>query len=94
MSNYKGIVSKIEKVIPIDKAENIQIAVVLGEFTIVSKSAKEEDICILFSAGTQLSDTYCHENNLFRDKSKKIKIKRSLDFLMKIEKYVVRNFLA
>ena len=70
MSNYKGIVSKIEKVIPIDKADNIQIAVVLGEFTIVSKTAKEGDVGILFPAGTQLSEQYCHENNLFRDKTK------------------------
>jgi len=70
MSNYKGIVSKIEKVLPIEKADNIQIAVVLGEFTIVSKAAKEGDIGILFPSGTQLSEQYCHENNLFRDKSK------------------------
>jgi hypothetical protein len=70
MSNYKGIVSKIEKVIPIEKADNIQIAVVLGEFTIVSKTAKEGDVGILFPSGTQLSEQYCHENNLFRDSSK------------------------
>lgn len=70
MSNYRGIVSKIEKLIQIEKADNIQIAVVLGEFTIVSKAAKEGDIGILFPAGTQLSEQYCFENNLFRDKSK------------------------
>lgn len=70
MSNYKGIISKIEKVLPIDKADNIQIAVVLGEYTIVSKSAKEGDVGILFPSGTQLSVQYCHENNLSRDKTK------------------------
>lgn len=70
MSNYKGIIAKIEKTIAIEKAENIQIAVVLGEYTIVNKSAKEGDVGILFPSGTQLSEAYCSENNLFRDKIK------------------------
>ena len=77
MSNYKGIVSKIEKVIPIDKADNIQIAVVLGEFTIVSKLAQVGDVGILFPAGTQLSDHYCHFNNLYRDKTKNKDLEKS-----------------
>lgn len=72
MSNYQAIVSKIEKTIPIQGADNIQIAVVLGEYTIVSKTAKEGDIGILFPSGTQLSFEYCHNNTLFRDKTKNI----------------------
>jgi hypothetical protein len=67
MSNYKGIVAKIERIVEIEKAENIQIAVVLGEFTIVSKSIGVGTVGILFPAGTQLSEAYCHENNLYRD---------------------------
>lgn len=70
MSNYKGIIAKISKTIAIDKADNIQIALVLGEYTIVGKEAKEGDVGILFPSGTQLSEAYCHNNNLFRDKDR------------------------
>lgn len=70
MSNYKGIVSKVERVVEIQGADKIQVAVVLGEYTIVSKEIKVGDIGILFPAGTQLSVDYCSVNNLFRDKEK------------------------
>ena len=72
MSNYKGIVATIQKTIEIPNADNIQIGVVLGEYTVVSKTAKEGDIGILFPAGTQLSQAYCHHNNLFRDSAQNV----------------------
>ncbi len=77
MSNYQCIVSKIERLIPIDKADNIQIAVVLGEYTIVSKSAEVGQLGLLFPAGTQLSEEYCKVNNLFRDKTKNSDIEKA-----------------
>lgn len=70
MSNYVAIIARIDTTLPIDKADKIQIAKVLGESVVVSKDAKVGDVGVFFCAGTQLSNEYCHENNLFRDATK------------------------
>lgn len=70
MSNYKCIVAKIEKVVPIANASKVQVAVVLGEYTIVSKDLKVGDVGLFFPGGTQLSHEFCRYNNLYRDKNK------------------------
>jgi len=72
MSNYKAIVGKIGTIYPIQGADNIQVAKVLGETVIVSKSLQVGYVGILFVAGTQLSEDYCRNNNLYRNKDKNV----------------------
>lgn len=66
MSNYKAIIAKIDVVMPIEGADRIQVAKVLGESVIVSKELKEGYIGVFFCSGTQLSEEYCKYNNLYR----------------------------
>lgn len=72
MSNYKAIVAKIDKTIPIEKAERIHIAVVLGEYCIVSKDWQVGKVGLFFPAGTQLSEDFAKNNNLYRDWTKNV----------------------
>lgn len=65
---HKAIVSKIAKVESINGADKIQVAYVLGEKVIVQKSAQVGDMGVFFMPDLQLSDEFCRENNLFRDK--------------------------
>lgn len=67
MSNYKAFIAKIDKVIEIPGANNVHVAKVLGESVIVAKSWQEGFVGVFFPAGTQLSLTYCENNNLHRD---------------------------
>lgn len=67
---HKAIVTKIDNVEPIQGADKIQVAYVLGEQVVVSKDAKVGDVGIFFPVDIQLSEEYCYENNLFRDASK------------------------
>jgi len=66
---HKAIVAKITDTYPINGAENIQVAVVLGEKVVVSKGAKVGDTGVFFEPDLQLSVAFCHQNNLFRDKN-------------------------
>lgn len=74
---YKAFVAKIDKVEPIEKAETIQKAFVLGSQVIVSKEKKEGDVVLFFPEEGVLSDDFLKENNLYRhsnlnkDKNKK-----------------------
>lgn len=67
---HKAIVSEITEVIEIPGADNIQIAKVLGESVIVSKGWEVGHVGILFPVDLQLSEEFCHHNNLFRDSQK------------------------
>lgn len=62
----KAIVSVVTEVVEIPGALNIQVARVLGENVIVSKSVKVGDVGVYFPTETQLSKEYCYENNLNR----------------------------
>lgn len=64
----KAIVAKVTQVFEIPGATNIHVAKVLGESCIVSKDVAVGFVGILFPSDTQLSEEYCYENNLFRDK--------------------------
>lgn len=70
MSDYSAIIAKIDNVAHIEGADRIQVAFVLGECVVVSKEAKVGDCGVFFQTGSQLSEAYCHHNNLFRDKEK------------------------
>ena len=64
---HKAIVAKIDRVIPIEGADRIQIAMVLGEQVIVSKELEVGFVGVFFPVDLQLSEEYCRQNNLFRD---------------------------
>lgn len=70
MSNHKAIVTRVTEVIEIPGADRVQISVVLGEHCVTSKDVKVGDVGILFPVDVQLSEEFCRENNLFRDKEK------------------------
>lgn len=70
MDNYKCFVAKIDKTIPIEKADNIHIALVMGEQVIVSKNWTEGKEGLFFTSDTQLSPEFLSYNNLYRNKEK------------------------
>lgn len=77
MSNHKAIVTRVSEVIEIPGADRVQISVVLGEHCVTSKDVKVGDIGILFPVDLQLSEEFCHENNLNRDKEKNKDVSKS-----------------
>lgn len=72
MSNYQAIIAKVDTVESIEGADRIQVGKVLGETVIISKDIPEGYIGVFFCAGTQLSEDYCKNNNLFRDSTKNL----------------------
>lgn len=64
---HKMIIAKVDRVIPIEGATNIQELVVLGEHVVGSKSWSVGDIGVFIPTELQLSDLYCRYNNLYRD---------------------------
>lgn len=67
---HKAIVAKIDRVEEITGANTIQIGYVLGERVVLSKDWSVGDIGILFPEGLQLSEDFCHHNNLYRHSEK------------------------
>ncbi len=64
---HEGIIAKVDKIIPIDGADRVQIVMVLGEYCVVGKDITEGYVGVLFPADLQLSEEYCRLNNLHRD---------------------------
>lgn len=62
--NYTCTVVEIDKLFPIENADKIQKAVVLGNDVVVSKDVKVGDKMLYFVSGTKLSEDYCKLNNL------------------------------
>lgn len=65
-SNYNAIVTTITKLVPFDNCDNVQGTLIFGFQCVVSKDVQVGDMGIFFMAETQLSEKYCHNNNLFR----------------------------
>ena len=63
----QAIVAKIDRVIEIPGADNIQVGIVLGESVIVSKDWGVGRVGILFPVGVQLSEKMVFENSLSRN---------------------------
>lgn len=63
---HKAIVAQITEVIEIPNADKIHLAKVLGESVVVSKEWGVGFEGILFPVDVQLSEDFCHHNNLFR----------------------------
>ena len=64
---HKAIVAKIDKIEPIEGADRIAVAYVLGERVIVGKDVSEGFTGVLFPEGVALSGDLCKFNNLYRD---------------------------
>ena len=64
--NYCGTVVKIGTLIPIEKCDNIQVAMVLNNRVVVSKATQVGDIGIFFPIESQLSKEFLSKNNLYR----------------------------
>lgn len=77
MSNYSAIVAKVDSVIAIPNADRIQIGKVLGESVVISKDIEVGYVGVFFCTGIQLSEAFCHNNNLFRDKTKNLDPEKS-----------------
>lgn len=67
---HQAIIAQVESTIPIPDADRIHLAVVLGEYCVVSKDVGVGYIGVLFPADLQLSEEYAYENNLHREASK------------------------
>ncbi len=77
MSNYSAIIAKVDSVIAIPNADRIQIGKVLGESVVISKDIEVGYVGVFFCTGIQLSEAFCHNNNLFRDKTKNLDPEKS-----------------
>lgn len=64
--NYCGIIAKVDKVEPIEGADRIQVAYVLGEPVVVSKEVEVGHVGVFFPPDTELSKDYLSNNNLYR----------------------------
>lgn len=63
--NYAALIAKIDNIIPIEKADRIQSAIILGNSVIVDKSVQIGDIVVYFPVECQLSESYLSNNNLY-----------------------------
>lgn len=70
--NYCASVVEITKLIPIEKADNIQVALIQGNSVVVSKSLEVGTKGLFFPLECQLGDDFLSKHNLFRESSKNI----------------------
>jgi len=89
---HKCIVAKVSEVVAIPGADRIHVAKVLGEDCIVSKEVGVGFEGLLFPADLQLSEDFCHENNLNRS-SELNKDKEKKGFFEKSRRVRVQPFL-
>jgi hypothetical protein len=64
--NYAAIVVEIKTLVPLDKCDNVQAAIIMGNQVVVSKEVKVGDIGLFFPVETALSKEYLSANNLYR----------------------------
>ena len=63
--NYAAIVVEIKTLIPLEKCDNVQAAIIMGNQVIVSKSVKIGDVGLYFPLECALSKEYLSNNNLY-----------------------------
>lgn len=90
--NNQAIIARVTEVIEIPGANNVHVAVVLGEFCVTSKDVKQGDVGILFPEGLQLSEEYVFENSLSR-KSDNNKDKNKTGFFEESRRVRAQPFL-
>ena len=64
--NYAAIVVEIKTIIPLEKCDNVQGAIIMGNQVIVSKDVKVGDIGLYFPLECALSKEYLSNNNMYR----------------------------
>jgi hypothetical protein len=67
---YKGIVTKLKNVRPHPNADKVQLATCHGNQVVVGLDSLEGHWGVYFPCDGQLSNEFCHANNLYRDKTK------------------------
>lgn len=63
--SYEAIITKIESIRPIEKADRIVAATVLGTEVVVSVSTKVGDLGVFFPTDGIFEDAFCEANDLF-----------------------------
>ena len=63
--NYSAIVVEIKTLITLEKCDNVQGAIIMGNQVIVSKSVKIGDVGLYFPLECALSKEYLSNNNLY-----------------------------
>ena len=63
--NYAAIVVEIKTIIPLEKCDNVQAAIIMGNQVVISKDVKVGDIGLYFPLECQLSKEYLSNNNLY-----------------------------
>lgn len=63
--NYAAVVVEIKTLIPLEKCDNVQGAIIMGNQVVVSKDVKVGDIGLYFPLECQLSKEYLANNNLY-----------------------------
>ena len=64
--NYAAVVVEIKTLIPLEKCDNVQGAIIMGNQVVVSKNVKVGDIGLYFPLECALSKEYLSNNNLYR----------------------------
>lgn len=64
--NYAAIVVEIKTIVPLEKCDNVQGAIIMGNQVVVSKDVKVGDIGLYFPLECSLSKEYLSNNNLYR----------------------------
>lgn len=67
--NYAAVVVSLKEFRQLDNCDNVQHAVIFGNFVIVGKDAKEGDVGLFFPLETALSPEFLSNNNLYRKSS-------------------------
>lgn len=70
--NYCATIVKISNIIPLENCDNVVATIIFGFQAIVGKDTQIGDIGVMFTAETQLSDDFCHFNNLYRHGEKNL----------------------
>lgn len=66
-SNYAAAVVAVPALVDLAGLDNLIGVPVLGHQALTTKGVKAGDFRVAFTAETQLSEDYCHHNNLYRD---------------------------
>lgn len=66
--NYAATIIRVKSLVKLEGLDNLRGIPLFGVQCLVGQDVNEGDLGVLFIAGTQLSEQFCKENNLFRHK--------------------------
>jgi hypothetical protein len=70
--NYCASIVEINKLVPIENADNLQAAIIYGNSVIVGKNLTVGTKGLFFPLECQLGDQFLHKHSLYRDKTKNL----------------------